>query len=176
MYKQNTIVQGQEDLIRELEAKAQESEAESRRKHDEYHKVMKEEHQDLKREIAGVKEQLAQLIHKPDVTGEATVSSGPRATFADVARSLSASPTTSVRSVPDLTKQRTVGDSHHCIIDTSRVSESNLSKAQIRSIRQAIEVEMRAKKGQETWRCVVVVREARNAGRVKIICRDKAKL
>ncbi|KJZ70637.1 hypothetical protein HIM_09957 [Hirsutella minnesotensis 3608] len=30
--------------------------------------------------------------------------------------------------------------------------------------------------GQETWRCAAVVRESRNADRVKIVCRDEAEL
>ncbi|KJZ69647.1 hypothetical protein HIM_10963 [Hirsutella minnesotensis 3608] len=58
----------------------------------------------------------------------------------------------------------------------SPVSESNRNKAQIGQIRQAIEVEMRAKNGQETWKCAAVVREFRNADRVKIVCRDEAEL
>ncbi|KJZ70127.1 hypothetical protein HIM_10497 [Hirsutella minnesotensis 3608] len=176
VYKQSTIIQGQEDLIRDLESKVQESKAESRRKHGEHHEETKQEHQDLQRELAGVKEQLAQLTQKPNIPGEAPVPSGPRATFADVARSLPASPPTSVRSVSGLKKQQTAGDPLHCTIDTSRVSESNKTKAQIGSIRQAIETEMRAMNGQETWRCAAVVRESRNADRVKIVCRDEAEL
>jgi uncharacterized coiled-coil protein SlyX len=176
VYKQSTIIQGQEDLIRGLEIQVQESKEELRRKHDEHHEEMKQEHQDLQRALAGMKEQLTQLTQKPNIPGEAPEPSGPRATFADMARSLPASPPTSVRSVPGMTKQRTVGNSHHCIIDTSRVSESNLNKAQIGSIRQAIEVEMRAKNGQGNWRCAAVVRESRNADRVKIVCRDEAEL
>ncbi|KJZ68696.1 hypothetical protein HIM_11910 [Hirsutella minnesotensis 3608] len=35
---------------------------------------------------------------------------------------------------------------------------------------------MRAKNGQETWKCAAVVRESRNADRVKIVCRDEAEL
>ncbi|KJZ68662.1 hypothetical protein HIM_11947 [Hirsutella minnesotensis 3608] len=110
------------------------------------------------------------------MAGEATVPRGPRATFADIARPLPASPPTSVHSVSGPTKQHSAGESLHCTIDTSRVSESNKTKAQVGSIRQAIEVEMRAKSGQETWRCAAVARESRNADRVKIVCRDEAEL
>ncbi|KJZ69882.1 hypothetical protein HIM_10715 [Hirsutella minnesotensis 3608] len=176
VYKQSTIIQGQEDLIRELESKVQEASAESRRKHDEYHQEMKEEHQDLRREVIGVKEQLVQLMQKPSAAGEATEPSGHRTTFAAIARSLPASPPTSVRSVSGPTKRHAVSDSLHCTIDTSRVSESDKNKAQIGSIRQAVEAEMRVKNGQETWRCAAVVRESRNGGRVKIVCRDEAEL
>ncbi|KJZ71568.1 hypothetical protein HIM_09037 [Hirsutella minnesotensis 3608] len=95
VYKQSTIIQGQEDLIRDLGSKVQEAKAESRRKHDEHHEETKQEHQDLQREVAGVKEQLVQLMQKPNMAGEATVPRGPRATFADIVRSLPASPPTS---------------------------------------------------------------------------------
>ncbi|KAM4067345.1 endonuclease-reverse transcriptase domain-containing protein [Hirsutella rhossiliensis] len=153
VYKQSTIIQGQEDLIRGLEAQVQESKEEFRRKSEEHDKEMKQEHRDLKRELVGVKEQLHQLMQKLDVSGEAALPSGPRATFADVARALPNSPpSTSTRSIPGPTKQQTANDSAHCTIDTSRVSESNRNKAQIGQIRQAIEVEMRAKNGHETWR------------------------
>ncbi|KAM4056517.1 endonuclease-reverse transcriptase domain-containing protein [Hirsutella rhossiliensis] len=176
VYKQSTIIQGQEDLIRGLEAQAQESKEEFRRKSEEHDKEMKQEHRDLKRELVGVKEQLNQLMQKLDVSGEVALPSGPRATFADVARALPNSPPSSTRSIPGPTKQQTANDSVHCTIDTSRVSESNRNKAQIGQIRQAIEVEMRAKNGHETWRCAAVVRESRNADRVKIVCRDEAEL
>ncbi|XP_044720027.1 endonuclease-reverse transcriptase domain-containing protein [Hirsutella rhossiliensis] len=158
VYKQSTIIQGQEDLIRGLEAQVQESKEEFRQR------------------LVGVKEQLHQLMQKLDVSGEVTLPSGPRTTFADVARALPNRPPSSTRSIPGPTKQQTTNESVHCTIDTSRVSESNRNKAQIGQIRQAIEVEMRAKNGHETWRCAAVVRESRNADRVKIVCRDEAEL
>ncbi|XP_044720072.1 endonuclease-reverse transcriptase domain-containing protein [Hirsutella rhossiliensis] len=127
VYKQSTTIQGQEDLIRGLEAQVQESKEEFR-------------------------QQLDQLMQKLDVSGEVALPSGPRATFADVARALPNSPPSSTRSIPGPTKQQTANDSVHCTIDTSRVSEPNRNKAQIGQIRQAIEVEMRAKNGHETWR------------------------
>ncbi|KAM4061698.1 reverse transcriptase (RNA-dependent DNA polymerase) [Hirsutella rhossiliensis] len=111
VYKQSTTIQGQEDLIRGLEAQVQESKEEFR-------------------------QQLDQLMQKLDVSGEVALPSGPRATFADVARALPNSPPSSTRSIPGPTKQQTANDSVHCTIDTSR----------------AIEVEMRAKNGHETWR------------------------
>ncbi|XP_044718732.1 endonuclease-reverse transcriptase domain-containing protein [Hirsutella rhossiliensis] len=107
VYKQSTIIQGQEDLIRGLE-----------------------------REVAALKEQLAQLTQKLNASGEVTLSSGARATFADIARTLPASPPTSLSSVAVPRKQQTASDPLHCTIDTSR----------------AIETEMRAMNGQETWR------------------------
>ncbi|KAM4061873.1 endonuclease-reverse transcriptase domain-containing protein [Hirsutella rhossiliensis] len=111
VYKQSTIIQGQEDLIRGLEVQVQESKEEFR-------------------------QQLAQLTQKLNASGEVTLSSGARATFADIARTLPASPPTSLSSVAVPRKQQTASDPLHCTIDTSR----------------AIETEMRAMNGQETWR------------------------
>ncbi|KJZ68244.1 hypothetical protein HIM_12363 [Hirsutella minnesotensis 3608] len=82
----------------------------------------------------------------------------------------------SVRSVAHPTKRQTASDSLHCTIGTSRVDDSNRNKAQIGQIRQAIEGEMRAKNGQDAWRCAAVVKESRNAERVKSVCRDEAEL
>ncbi|KAM4061518.1 endonuclease-reverse transcriptase domain-containing protein [Hirsutella rhossiliensis] len=118
VYKQSTIIQGQEDLIRGLEVQVQES------------------RKSFDREVAALKEQLAQLTQKLNASGEVTLSSGARATFADIARTLPASPPTSLSSVAVPRKQQTASDPLHCTIDTSR----------------AIETEMRAMNGQETWR------------------------
>ncbi|XP_044718712.1 endonuclease-reverse transcriptase domain-containing protein [Hirsutella rhossiliensis] len=136
VYKQSTIIQGQEDLIRGLEVQVQESKEEFRRKSDEHDAELKRGHQDLQREVAALKEQLAQLTQKLNASGEVTLSSGARATFADIARTLPASPPTSLSSVAVPRKQQTASDPLHCTIDTSR----------------AIETEMRAMNGQETWR------------------------
>ncbi|XP_044720163.1 endonuclease-reverse transcriptase domain-containing protein [Hirsutella rhossiliensis] len=152
VYKQSTIIQGQEDLIRGLEVQVQESKEEFQRKSDEHDAELKRGHRDLQREVAAVKEQLAQLTQNLNASGEVTLSSGTRATFADIARTLPASPPTSLSSVAVPRKQQTASDPLHCTIDTSRVSESKKNNAQIGSIRQAIETEMRAMNGQETWR------------------------
>ncbi|KAM4067460.1 hypothetical protein HRG_001388 [Hirsutella rhossiliensis] len=92
VYKQSTIIQGQEDLIRGLEAQVQKSKEEFRHKSEELNKEMKQEHRELKRELVGVEEQLDQLMQKLDVSDEVALPSGPRATFADVARALPNSP------------------------------------------------------------------------------------
>ncbi|KJZ69747.1 hypothetical protein HIM_10858 [Hirsutella minnesotensis 3608] len=176
VYKQSTIIQGQEDLIRGLKTQAQESKEELRSKNDEHDAELKRGHRHLQREVVVVKEQLARLTQNLNASGEATRSSGARATFADIARTLPASPPTSLSSMAVPRKQQIASDLLQCIIDTSRVSESNKNKAQIGSIRQAIETEVRAMNGQGTWRCAAVVRESRNADRVKIACRDEAEL
>ncbi|KJZ69760.1 hypothetical protein HIM_10843 [Hirsutella minnesotensis 3608] len=178
VYKQSTIIQGQEDLIRGLEVQVQESKEELRRKSDEQHEETKQVYQDIQKEVLNLKGNLTQLTQKLDASVEVAVPKlgGSRATFAHIARSLPASPPTSVRNIAGPTKQGTVGERLQCTIDTSHVNESNRHKAQIGQTRQAVEEEMRAKNGQETWRCAAVVRESRNADRVKIVCRDEAEL
>ncbi|KJZ68745.1 hypothetical protein HIM_11865 [Hirsutella minnesotensis 3608] len=156
VYKQSTIIQGQEDLIRGLEVQVQESKEEFRRKSDEHDAELKRGHQDLQREVAALKEQLAQLTQKLNASGRRLC----RAALEQ----------------PVPRKQQTASDSLYCTIDTSRVRSRNKNKAQIGSIRQAIKTEMRAMNGQETLRCAAVVRESRNADRVKIVCRDEAEL
>lgn len=64
----------------------------------------------------------------------------------------------------------------YCTIDTSRVEEAKRDQAQVGAVRQAIELEMRAKDGQATGRCAAVQRDARAAGRIKVICRDESEL
>jgi hypothetical protein len=56
------------------------------------------------------------------------------------------------------------------------VSEEDRGKAQVGGVRQAIEEEMRIKEGQHSWRCAAVVRDVRNADRIKVICRDEAEM
>ncbi|KJZ68767.1 hypothetical protein HIM_11836 [Hirsutella minnesotensis 3608] len=178
VYKQSTIIQGQEDLIRGLEVQVQESKEELRRKNDEQHEETRQVYQGIQKEVLNLKGNLTQLTQKLDASVEVVVPKlgDSRATFADIARSLPASPPTSVRNIAGPTKQGTVGERLQCTIDTSHVNESNRHKAQIGQIRQAVEEEMRAKNGQETWRCAAVVRESRNADRIKIVCRDEAEL
>lgn len=50
------------------------------------------------------------------------------------------------------------------------------SKAQPGAIRKAIEEEIRTTEGQEHWRCVAVMKDARNYNRMKVVCRDETEL
>ena len=64
-------------------------------------------------------------------------------------------------------------DNLHCTIDTSRVAEEDTDKASPGAIKTAVEKEMRATNGQGNWRCRAVTRDAKNANRIKIACRDE---
>ena len=67
-------------------------------------------------------------------------------------------------------------DTLYCTIDTSRVGEEERSKAQPGTIRKAIEEEIRTMEGQELWRCVAVMKDAKNHDRIRVTCRDEAEL
>ena len=59
------------------------------------------------------------------------------------------------------------------MIDTSRVAEGDTDKTSPGAIRAAVEKEMRATNGQDNWRCRAVTRDAKNANRIRIACRDE---
>jgi hypothetical protein len=101
----------------------------------------------------------------------------PPVSFADVTRSSPSSEPSNVRTnVSNNTLASSLANELYCTIDTSRVEEGNRDRAQLGSIRKAIESEMRAKDGQAAWRCAAVVRDARSTERVKVICRDENEL
>jgi hypothetical protein len=68
------------------------------------------------------------------------------------------------------------GEELFCTIDISGAGDNNSNKAQIGKVRQAIEAAVRTRKKDKRWRCAAVIREARNANIIKVICRDKAEL
>jgi hypothetical protein len=68
------------------------------------------------------------------------------------------------------------GEDLFCTIDISGAGDDDSNKAQIGEVRQAIEVAVRTRKKDERWRCAAVIRGARNANIIKVICRDEAEL
>jgi hypothetical protein len=60
-----------------------------------------------------------------------------------------------------------------CTIDTSRVGEEDKAKAQVTNIRQQIEEEMRGNEQTKNWRCAAMIKDPKNADRVKVICRNE---
>jgi hypothetical protein len=70
----------------------------------------------------------------------------------------------------------TMTDTLYCTIDTSRMGEEDKSKVHPGSIRKAIEEEIRTADGHANWRCAAVIKDSRNAERVKVACRDEAEL
>jgi hypothetical protein len=77
----------------------------------------------------------------------------------------------SVRTTPS-----TMTDTLYCTIDTSRVEEQEKSRVQPGAIRKAIEEEIRTMEGQEHWRCVAVMKDARNHDRIRVTCRNETEL
>jgi vacuolar-type H+-ATPase subunit I/STV1 len=63
-----------------------------------------------------------------------------------------------------------------CTIDTSRVREEDKAKAQIADIRQRIEKEMRGSEQSKNWRCAAMIKDHKNADRVKVICRNEEEI
>jgi hypothetical protein len=67
----------------------------------------------------------------------------------------------------------TLASTLFCTIDTSRVGEGDKAKAQIASIRQQIEKEMRGNEETKNWRCAAIIKDPKNADRVKVVCRHE---
>jgi hypothetical protein len=49
-------------------------------------------------------------------------------------------------------------------------------KAQVGEVRLVIEEKVRARDGRQSWRCAAVMKDARNADRIKVVCRDEAEM
>jgi hypothetical protein len=67
-------------------------------------------------------------------------------------------------------------DTLYCTIDASQVREQDMDKTSPGAIRTIVEKEIRAGEGQNNWRCRAVTRDAKNASRVRITCRDESEL
>jgi hypothetical protein len=132
-----------------------------------------EELKQVKEEMKQVKEQLNTMADS--ISSSAQMS--PQPSYADVARTPPTSQPSNVRTLSSMrTTPSSFTDTLFCIIDTSRVSEEDRGKAQVGKVRQAIEEKVRAREGQQSWRCAAVVKDARNADRIKVVCRDEAEM
>ncbi|EED14511.1 conserved hypothetical protein [Talaromyces stipitatus ATCC 10500] len=67
----------------------------------------------------------------------------------------------------------TLANTLFCTIDTSRVEEGDEAKAQIASIRQQIEKKMQGSEETKNWRCAAMIKDPKNADRVKVVCRHE---
>jgi hypothetical protein len=56
------------------------------------------------------------------------------------------------------------------------VEEGEKDKVQVAEIRKAIEMEIQRHENQGNWRCVVVVKEARNPDWIRVIYREESKV
>ncbi len=64
----------------------------------------------------------------------------------------------------------------YCTIDTSRVGEGKQNKAQRGAIQAEIEKEIRTKEDYSGWRCVAVIKDPKNATRIRVACQDENEL
>ncbi|EWZ28661.1 hypothetical protein FOZG_17666 [Fusarium oxysporum Fo47] len=129
-------------------------------------------------EIKHIHEKL-DIIARRAVTG--SVQTDPRRSFADIARVPSTEGLNGGVRRPEPVSSpapllSSLGEDLFCTIDISGAGDDDSDKAQIGEVRQAIEAVVRTRKEDERWRCAVVIRGARNANVVKVICRDEAGL
>ena len=104
-------------------------------------------------------------------------SPGASPSYAEIARTPPSSRPSNIRTLTSMgTTPSTMTDTLYCTIDTSRVGEEERSKVQPGTIRKAIEEEIRTTEGQEHWRCVAVMKDAKNHDRIRVTCRDEAEL
>jgi TolA-binding protein len=186
------MIEGQEKAIRQLQKDIQGIQAQAAQER----KLMQEHIDELKRmrqhtsgdseplqaqavdEIKRIHEKLDTLAQRA-VAGSAQVN--PRQSFADIARM---PPTEGqdggVRGPEPVSSPTPLlsspGEELFCTIDISGAGDDDSNKAQIGEVRQAIEAAVRTRKKDERWRCAAVVRGARNANIIKVICRDEAEL
>ncbi|RFN41629.1 reverse transcriptase [Fusarium flagelliforme] len=139
--------------------------------------VMKElgkTHAQTAEEMKHMKEQLNMMAD--NIFSGAQTS--PQPSYADVARTPPTSQPSNVRTLSSMrTTPSSFTDTLFCTIDTSWVSEEDKSKAKVGEVRQAIEEKVRAREGgRQSWRCAAVMKDVRNADRIKVVCRDEAEM
>ena len=157
---------------------------ETRRMHErtaEELKAMQETNEHLRQAQEQTTEELKQLREQLNMVAQGiaanSAQASPQPSYADVARTPPTSQPSNVRSLSSMrTTPSAFTDTLFCTIDTSLVNEEEKGKAQVGGIRQAIEEEMRKKEGRQDWRCAAVVKDARNADRIKAICRDEEEM
>jgi hypothetical protein len=120
---------------------------------------------ELKTELAAVQAQLASV--------RIPTSASP--SYAEIARTPPISQPSNLSSLASTTPS-TMTDTIYCTVDTSRVREEDKDKIQPGAIRGAIEKEMRNMADHDAWRCAAVIRDPKNASRIRVTCRDEDEL
>jgi hypothetical protein len=96
--------------------------------------------------------------------------------YVDIACTAPNSQARNLLTLSSITTPSTMTDTLYCTIDTSRIGEEDKNKAQQGVIRQAIEEEIQPAEGHAKWRCVAVIKDARNIERIKVTYSDEAEL
>lgn len=105
------------------------------------------------------------------------IPTGASPSYAEIARTPPNSHPSNLSSgTSRVTTPSTITDTLYCTIDTSRVGEEHTEKTHPRAIREAIEQEMRANEGMETWRCAAVTKDMRSSTRIRVACRNEEEL
>ncbi|KAJ6436994.1 reverse transcriptase [Purpureocillium lavendulum] len=159
---QSELIRTQQETIQDLKEAAEEQRSLIR----DLKVALEDTKQHMGLELKRLSDNLEAITARPSVT--------PPRSFAEVAGSQRPSQPATV--TPSKTAAAPLAGSLYCTIDTSRVEQANRDRVQVGEVRQAIEVEMRAKDGRAAWRCAAVVRDARAAERIKVICRDENEL
>jgi hypothetical protein len=127
------------------------------------------------KQIETLKAEVAELIQTQ--WSNVQKSSAFNMSYVDVARTPPSSLPSNVQTLTSMgTTPSTMTDTLYCTIDTSRMGEDDKSKVHPGSIRKAIEEEIRTADGQANWRCAAVIKDSRNAERIRVACRDEAEL
>ncbi|OAQ62576.1 endonuclease/exonuclease/phosphatase [Purpureocillium lilacinum] len=159
---QGEVIRVQQEIIRTLKEASDEQQNLIR----DLKLVLEDTKQQMGLELKRLSDKLEVITARPTIT--------PPRFFAEVARSPHPSQPATVMHSKAATGS--LAGSLYCTIDTSRVEEANRDHVQVGAVRQAIEGEMRAKDGRGTWQCAAVVRDARAAERIKVICRNENEL
>ncbi|KAJ6436781.1 Pol-like protein [Purpureocillium lavendulum] len=159
---QGDVIRTQQETIRDLKAASEEQQTLIR----DLKLALEDTKQHMGLELKRVTDKLEAITARPSVT--------PPRSFAEVAGPHR--PWQPATVTPSKAATAPFAASLYCTIDTSRVEEANRDHVQVGAIRHAIEGEMRATDGQATWRCAAVVRDARAAERIKVICRNEDEL
>jgi hypothetical protein len=148
--KQGKIIQEQNDMIKGLQAQIEAIQSQSAE------------------ECKQLREQLDTIANTP--INAALMQTKSQPSFADMVSSQSSHQQDT--NLGPLARP-TVANTLFCTIDTSRVGEEDKAKAQITNIRQQIEKAMRGSEETRNWRCAAMVKDPKNADRVKVICRHE---
>ena len=133
---------------------------------------------EVKTQLVETQTQLAEIMSPSNWSGSGKSTGGLSPQLQSYASVLTRpiNPSSSASQPGARTVSSAMTDTLYCTVDTSRIREEDRSEAQPGTIRQAIEKEMRTTEGRANWRCAAVIRDARNANRVRIACRDEAEL
>ena len=137
---------------------------------------LKAELAEIKAQLAETRAQLAEMASSANYVSRSGVVTGQslQQSYALVlTRSINLS---SLASQPATSMASNITNTLYYTIDTSRVEEQERSRIQPGVIRKAIEEEIRSIEGHANWRYAVVIRDARNTDRIKVVYRNEAEL